>query len=111
MRLAAAVKRMARISRGFWRAVERHTLLALRLLRRIRGKLRTGMRKAIEPRQLKLREQITVGEKRTVAIVDCGEESFLIGCTAQSVNLLAKLPARREFTDHLAEQYEMAIVQ
>ncbi len=69
------------------------------------------MRKGVEQRQLKLREQITVGEKRTVAIVDCGEESFLIGCTAQSVNLLAKLPAPREFTEHLADHYEMAQVQ
>jgi flagellar biogenesis protein FliO len=69
------------------------------------------MRKGVEPRQLKLREQITVGEKRTVAIVDCGEESFLIGCTAQSVSLLAKLPARHEFTDHLADHYEMTEVQ
>jgi len=102
---------MTEISRGFWLAVERYGRLLVRLLRRLAGRLRAAMRKGVEPRQLKLREQITVGEKRTVAIVDCGEESFLIGCTAQSVSLLAKLPARHEFTDHLADHYEMTEVQ
>ena len=102
---------MTEISRGFWLAVERYGRLLVRLLRRLAGRLLAAMRKGVEPRQLKLREQITVGEKRIVAIVDCGEESFLIGCTTQSVCLLAKLPARREFTDHLAERYEMAKVQ
>lgn len=98
-----------RVSRLFWTHVEQRGRVLFRLGRRLLGHAR--LRKNAEPRLLKLREQISVGEKRTVAIVDCGHESYLIGCTTQSVNLLAKLPPRRDFTDCLAEHYEMANVQ
>lgn len=98
-----------KVSQMFWRQVEQRARVLFRLSRKLLGQAR--FRKDPEPRLLKLREQISVGEKRTLAIVDCGHESYLIGCTAQSVNLLAKLPPRRDFTDCLADHYEMANVQ
>lgn len=98
-----------RVSQMFWRQVEQRARVLLRLGRRLLGRAR--FRKDGEPRLLMLREQISVGEKRTVAIVDCGQERYLVGCTAQSINLLAKLPPPRDFTDCLADHYEMANVQ
>jgi len=98
-----------KVSRLFWSHVEHRARVLFRLGRKLFEQARS--RKTAEPRLLKLREQISVGEKRTVAVVDCGQESYLIGCTVQSVNLLAKLPPRRDFTDCLADHYEMANVQ
>ncbi len=61
--------------------------------------VREGGRK----RRLRLAESLSLGEKRFVAIVQVGEQSFLIGGSQQSVSLLAQLPAepRNEFKKFL----------
>jgi flagellar biogenesis protein FliO len=39
-------------------------------------------------RRLKLCETLSLGDKRIVALVECGNRRFLIGATAQNISLL-----------------------
>jgi hypothetical protein len=43
-------------------------------------------------RQLKLRETLSLGEKRFLAVVEFERQRFLIGGAANSVSLLTELP-------------------
>jgi flagellar biogenesis protein FliO len=46
-------------------------------------------------RRLRLCETVSLGEKRIVAVVQCGHQQFLVGCAGSSIELLATLqPAR-----------------
>lgn len=42
-------------------------------------------------RRLRLRETLSLGERRLVAIVECDEREFLVGATGQTISLLARL--------------------
>lgn len=44
-----------------------------------------------QPRRLRLRESVVLGEKRFVAVIEFEHQRFLIGGAAQSVQLLARL--------------------
>jgi len=44
------------------------------------------------PRSLVLKETLSLGEKRFVALIECDGRRFLIGGTGQNVNLLSNLP-------------------
>lgn len=43
-------------------------------------------------RQLRLRETLSLGERRFLALVEVGQRSFLVGGTGSSLTLLAHLP-------------------
>lgn len=45
-----------------------------------------------QARSLQLQETLSLGDKRSLAIVRCGEERFLVGTAPGSVSLLATLP-------------------
>ena len=45
-------------------------------------------------RMLQLQETLSLGEKRSLAIVRCGDERILIGSAQGSVSLLSALPKR-----------------
>jgi len=47
--------------------------------------------KARAPRQLRVAENVTLGEKRFLALVECEQQKFLIAGTSAAVVLLAKL--------------------
>lgn len=42
-------------------------------------------------RRLRLRETLSLGDRRTVAILECDGKQFLLATTAQSISLLATL--------------------
>jgi flagellar biogenesis protein FliO len=44
------------------------------------------------PRSLLMREMLSLGEKRFVAVIECDGRRFLIGGSGQAVNLLSNLP-------------------
>jgi len=44
-------------------------------------------------RQLRLCEMLSLGEKRFVAVVECGCQRYLLGGSSSSVELLTELPA------------------
>ncbi len=48
------------------------------------------------PRQLRLCETLSLGERRFVAVVQVGQTRFLLGGTPQSLALLARLPDWKE---------------
>ncbi len=47
-------------------------------------------------RRLRLRETLSLGERRMVAIVECDRREFLVAATGQTVSLLAPLEPRAE---------------
>ncbi|MDP5254791.1 MULTISPECIES: flagellar biosynthetic protein FliO [unclassified Vibrio] len=47
---------------------------------------------------LKIISQLPVGTKERIAVVEAGDEQFLIGVTAQNIHLIAKLEQRLEST-------------
>ena len=47
-------------------------------------------------RQLKLCETLSLGEKRLLALVECGGRRFLIAATAQNISLLETLNAAND---------------
>ncbi len=51
-----------------------------------------GRWRARPPRQLRLCESLGLGERRFVAVVECGPQRFLIGGAGNSVALLTQLP-------------------
>ena len=58
------------------------------------------------PRNLRLCESVSLGEKRVVAVVQYETQRFLIGGSAHSVTLLARLGETPEFSELLAEWCE-----
>jgi flagellar biogenesis protein FliO len=58
------------------------------------------------PRRLRLRESLSLGEKRVVAVIQYESQQFLIGGSAHSVNLLARLGESPDFSELLAEWCE-----
>jgi len=52
-----------------------------------------GRLKIRRARRLRVRETISLGERRLVAIVECDEREFLVGATGQTISLLAPLGA------------------
>jgi flagellar biogenesis protein FliO len=65
-----------------WWVVARDTFLAFLLPVR---------RQARRTKTLRVQETLALGEKRFLAVVECGQQRFLIGCTATSLSLLASL--------------------
>lgn len=58
------------------------------------------------PRRLRLCESVALGEKRIVAVVQYEGQKFLIGGSAHSVNLLARLGEGPDFSELLTEWSE-----
>lgn len=52
-----------------------------------------GRLKIRRARRLHLRETLSLGERRLVAIVECDEREFLLGAAGQTISLLAPLGA------------------
>jgi flagellar biogenesis protein FliO len=50
-----------------------------------------GRLKIRRARRLHVRETLSLGERRMVAIVQCDEREFLVGATGQMISLLAPL--------------------
>lgn len=65
------------------------------LLKRMRLPVMTGQK------DLRIIRQVAVGTRERIAVVQVGEEQFLVGITAQSVNLLSRLD--KPITDLQAE--------
>ena len=57
-------------------------------------------------RQLRICESLSLGEKRVVAVVQYEGQKFLIGAGTQSVNLLSRLDAAKDFSELLTEWCE-----
>jgi flagellar biogenesis protein FliO len=55
------------------------------------------------PRQLRLCESLSLGEKRLVAVIQYGGQRFLVGGGPQSVNLLARLGKVNKLADEATE--------
>jgi flagellar biosynthetic protein FliO len=49
--------------------------------------------KAVADRNLKVIETLSMGDRRSIAVIEVGTNRFLIGNTPQQINLLATLPA------------------
>lgn len=58
------------------------------------------------PRQLRVCESVSLGEKRMVAIIQCEGQRLLVGGGAGSVNLLARLGEGPDFSEMLTEWCE-----
>jgi flagellar biogenesis protein FliO len=58
------------------------------------------------PRRLRLCESLSLGEKRIVAVIEFESQQFLVGGSAHSVNLLARLGESPDFSELLAEWCE-----
>jgi flagellar biogenesis protein FliO len=58
------------------------------------------------PRNLRLCESVSLGEKRLVAIIQYERHKFLVGGGAHSVHLLARLGDAPDFSELLAEWCE-----
>jgi len=43
------------------------------------------------PRSLKICETLSLGEKRLLAVIECGNQRFLVAATAQNISLLQTL--------------------
>jgi flagellar biogenesis protein FliO len=70
-----------------------NTLSAATLWKNLRdgfgARLRAGL--ATRPRSLTLRESLSLGERRFVAVVECDGQRFLVGGGSQNVQLIATL--------------------
>jgi flagellar biogenesis protein FliO len=66
----------------------------------------TGVTVRRAPRQLRLCETISLGEKRLLAVVQYEGQKFLIGGSAHSVNLLTRLGGSADFSEMLTEWCE-----
>jgi flagellar biogenesis protein FliO len=82
------------------------TRRAFALLRTVLQAMR-GHRK---PQQLQLRESLSLGDKRFIAVVDLGPQSFLLAGTPSSVTLLARLRADRPQFAELLDDCETGLV-
>jgi len=63
-----------------------------------------GVRVRRAERQLRLCESLSLGEKRFLAIVQCGKQHLLIGVTGESVSLLRQLDDDLAVASHTALQ-------
>ena len=54
--------------------------------------------RAMQQKQLRLVETLSLGGKRQIMLVSCGEESFLIGCGLDSVKVIT--PVKAELPEH-----------
>ncbi len=52
--------------------------------------------RARAPRHLRVAETVTLGERRILALVECGKQRFLIGGSSATVVLLARLNSDSE---------------
>jgi hypothetical protein len=50
-------------------------------------------RRTRAPHRLRLCENLQLGERRFLSVVECGQQRFLLGGTASALSLLAVLPA------------------
>jgi flagellar biogenesis protein FliO len=70
-----------------------NTLTAATLWKNLRdgvgARLRAGL--ATRPRSLALRESLSLGERRFVAVIECDGQRFLVGGGSQNVQLIARL--------------------
>ncbi len=66
-----------------------------------------------QPKGLRIVSQLPVGTKERIAVVQVGEEQFLVGITSQSIQTLAKLekPLKEEelATNAFASQFSQLI--
>jgi flagellar biogenesis protein FliO len=51
------------------------------------------------PRRLRLCENLQLGERRFLSVVEFGQQKFLVGGTANSLAMLAVLPRRTDFQE------------
>jgi flagellar biogenesis protein FliO len=58
------------------------------------------------PRQLRLCESLSLGEKRVVAVIQYEGQKFLVGGSAHSVTLLTRLGTAPDFSELLTEWCE-----
>lgn len=65
-----------------------------------------GIRVGKAPRRLRLCESLSLGEKRVVAVIQFEGQQFLVGGSAHSVNLLARLGESPDFSELLVEWCE-----
>jgi len=61
------------------------------------ARLRAGL--AARPRSLALRESLSLGERRFVAVIECDGQRFLVGGGSQNVQLIARLDAADTHAD------------
>ena len=71
----------------------------------IRGRL-ASVRVQRAPRRLRLCETLALGEKRFVAVIEFEGQQFLLGGSAASVSLLARLGESPDFSARLTEWCE-----
>ena len=57
----------------------------------------------LNSKRLRICEQVSLGEKRFVAIVQVDRQQFLLGGSANSVSLLGQLEAERSFSEVLQQ--------
>jgi flagellar biogenesis protein FliO len=69
-------------------------------------RLLPALRMQRSERQLRLCESVSLGEKRIVAVVEYEGQRFLLGGSAQSVHLLARLGSAPDFSELLSEWCE-----
>jgi flagellar biogenesis protein FliO len=58
------------------------------------------------PRQLRLCESLSLGEKRLVAVIQYEDQKFLVGGSAHSLALLARLDSAPDFSELLSQWCE-----
>lgn len=58
------------------------------------------------PRRLRLCESLSLGEKRVVAVIQFEGQQFLVGGSAHSVSLLARLGEAQDFAELLSQWCE-----
>jgi flagellar biogenesis protein FliO len=58
------------------------------------------------PRRLRLCESVSLGEKRVVAVVQYETQKFLVGGSAHTVSLLARLGESPDFSELMTEWCE-----
>jgi hypothetical protein len=81
----ASPRRMATVGRNHW----------TRILHWLTARWRSH-----PSRQLHLRETLTLGERRFIAVVEFERQKFLIAGTGSSVAMLTALPSQRSATEN-----------
>lgn len=71
---------------------------------RIFGWLRAKRQAQIAAKRLRVSEQVSLGEKRFVAVVEVGRQQFLVGGSSTAVSLLAKLEPEVNFSQVLQKR-------
>ena len=60
----------------------------------------------IASKRLRVTEQVSLGEKRFVAVVEVGRQHFLVGGSSTAVSLLAQLQPEQNFSQVLQQRRE-----